>query len=49
MTFSTLLTLFVIPVLYAMFQLRKEQKAGAKLEKQRRTKERERQRLASKQ
>jgi HAE1 family hydrophobic/amphiphilic exporter-1 len=31
MTFSTLLTLFVIPVLYAMFQLRKEQKARAKL------------------
>jgi HAE1 family hydrophobic/amphiphilic exporter-1 len=33
MTFSTLLTLFVIPVLYAMFQLRKEQKARAKMVK----------------
>ncbi len=47
MTFSTLLTLFVIPVLYAMFQLRADNKAEGKLARQKRRTERERHRLAS--
>jgi HAE1 family hydrophobic/amphiphilic exporter-1 len=46
MTFSTLLTLFIVPVLYTMFQLRKEQKAGIKLEKRQRQREKEQRRLS---
>jgi Cu/Ag efflux pump CusA len=46
MTFSTLLTLLVIPVLYAMFQLRKDNKAQDKLARSRRRAEKERLRLA---
>ncbi len=46
MTFSTLLTLFVIPVLYTMFQRRKDKQAGGLLEKRQRREERAQQRLA---
>jgi hypothetical protein len=47
MTFSTLLTLFVIPVLYAMFQLRADKKRDAKLARRDARAERARIRLAS--
>jgi multidrug efflux pump subunit AcrB len=47
MTFSTLLTLLVIPVLYAMFQLRKDNKAADRLARSRRRAEKERLRLAT--
>ncbi len=46
MTFSTLLTLFVIPVMYAMFQLRKEQKAAANLDKRKKQEEKAHRRLS---
>jgi Cu/Ag efflux pump CusA len=45
MTFSTLLTLFVIPALYAMFQLRQEKKARRRTEKRLRREEVARRRL----
>jgi HAE1 family hydrophobic/amphiphilic exporter-1 len=47
MTFSTLLTLFVIPVLYSMFQLRADNKAEAKLARAERRRGREQHRLAT--
>ena len=47
MTFSTLLTLFVIPVLYTMFQLRKDKQSQEVIARRQRRKERERQRLLS--
>jgi len=46
MTFSTLLTLFVIPALYAMFQLRREKQARRKAEKQQRRQDAARRRLS---
>ena len=49
MTFSTLLTLLVIPVLYAMFRSRSDKKAAEKLERERRIKDKQKERLALKQ
>jgi multidrug efflux pump subunit AcrB len=47
MTFSTLLTLFVIPVLYSMFQLRADNMAEAKLARAERRRGREQHRLST--
>ena len=46
MIFSTLLTLFVIPVIYTMFQLRKDNKAESRRAREIRAAERARHRLA---